>query len=156
MKMVFLFLLVQLLIGCTTKHKLLRKNQEHAEKTTTTKTDGETFRKNTTALYYIDSAHYKQWLKIYPKGRVSIGRNGFVGAADSLIWLNNVTSYQKKNVAQEQQVLQSMSKSTAASSAYSKSAYVKEKQKVALSFWPIALLAGLVCTFIYWRGRSLK
>jgi len=154
MKMVFLLLLVQLLIGCTTKHKLLRKNQEHAEKTTTTKTEVERRHKNSAALYYIDSAHYKQWLKIYPKGRISIDRNGFVGEADSLIWLNNGTSYQKKNVTQEQEVLKRMSKSIAASSAYSKSAYVKEKQKVALSFWPIALLAGLVGIFIYWRWRT--
>lgn len=151
--MVFLFLLVQLLIGCTTKHNLLRKNQKHAEKTTTTKTDVERLYINSAALYYIDSAHYKQWLKIYPKGRVSIGPNGFVGEADSLILLNNSASYQKKNVAQEQEVQQRISKNTIASSADSKSTYVKEKQKVALSFWPIALLAGLVGIFIYWRWR---
>lgn len=87
-------------------------------------------------------------VKIYPKGRISICRNGFVGEADSLILLNNGANYQKKNVTKEQEVLKRMSKSTAASSAYSKSAYVKEKQSC-LKFLAYSITLWLVCIFIY-------
>lgn len=153
MKMVFLLLLVQLLIGCTSKHKFLSKGQERAERKTTVKTDIETLHKNTAALYYMDSTQYYQRLKIYPKGMVSIGDNGFVGEADSLIWLSSGTSYQKKNAAQTQQVQQHITNTSVDSTAYLKRVDVKEKQKASFNFWPIALLAGLVGIFIYWRWR---
>lgn len=136
MKKAILFLLVQLLISCTAKHKLLSKSQDHVEKRKTANTNVEMLDKHTTAIYYIDSSQYRQWLKIYPKGLVSIGNNGFIGEADSLILLKSEVSYRKNISTHKQQTQQ------------------KEKQKLSFEVWVILLVVVSLSILIHLKREG--
>lgn len=103
-----------------------------------------------------ESVSYAKWLKIYPKEKFSISEQGFIGAADSVIWYANY---------QQQESLAQRFNSTAASKTEINSVAketklqqqdFKQVEKSVFRWWPpLIFLGGLILCYCLLKGLRL-
>ncbi|MFN0291601.1 hypothetical protein [Pedobacter helvus] len=151
MKKLILFLIVQLAIGCAAKHKLTSRAEEKAERKITTATGAEMRDSSIVLHQQLDSLWHQQTFRLYPKGVISLGSNGFIGEVDSVLWLTKELHLQRNNLVQQKQMREEVNQYMTSTNNSQAKEIINEKNKIDFSFGLVLAIVMLLVGVFWWR-----
>ena len=104
-----IYVLLCLMCSCSAKRKLTSTTRMDTEKLTELQTLRTRKQSAQSYLFSLDSSNGSNWLKVYPREVFTVNKDGFIGAADSLIWYGNSRQFSMRTQQDKQDQEQSHS-----------------------------------------------
>ncbi|SOD15117.1 hypothetical protein [Pedobacter xixiisoli] len=137
-----IYVLLCLMCSCSAKRKLTSTTRMHTEKLTELQSLRTRKQSAQSYLFSLDSSNGSNWLKVYPREVFTVNKDGFIGAADSLIWYGNSRQFSMRTQQDKQDQEQWQSEVSTSKEGVSLKAQQREVFKTGTSLWWI-LAAGI-------------